>query len=99
VWLGGGFVQDFSNPSALDTILHGLSTAVLEVGSQAKGKELFDDLSLRAYCRWRTCSTMPGVLHGEVKRCRAGYVFERRITAGSEKTSHRRSAPRSDGAV
>src|SRR6266567_4954300 len=98
-WLGGGFAEHFSNPSALDTIPHGLSTAALEIGAHAKGEELFDDLSLRTYRRCRTRSTTASVLHGEVKGCGPGFVLQRRVTAGSEKTSHRRSATRSDRAV
>src|SRR5258708_26101290 len=93
------FGQHFANPSAPDRIPHALSTAVLEVGAHAQGKELPDDLSLRAYCRCRTGSTTPGVLHGEVKRCGPRHIFERRVAASPEKTSHRGSAPRSDGAA
>src|SRR5947199_6087397 len=98
-WLGGGFGEYFSNPGALDTIPHGLSTAALEIGAHAKAEELFDDFSLRTHCRCGTRSTTASVLHSEVKGCGPGFVFLRRVTAGSEKTSHRRSAARSDRAV
>src|SRR2546425_9753821 len=91
--------QHFSNPSALDTIHHALSIAVLEFGAHAKGKELFDDLSLRAYCRRRTRSSTARVLHGEMKRCGPGFVFQGLVTACSESKSHCGSAPRPDGAM
>jgi len=91
--------QHFSNPSTLDTIPHALSTAVPKIGAHAKGKELFDNLSLRAYCRWGTCSAMTGVLHGEMKRGGSGFVSRGRVTACSEKTSHGGSASRPDGAM
>src|SRR6266540_4661566 len=93
--LGGDFGEHISNPNAPDTIRHALSTAVLEIGAHAKGKELLDDGSLRTDCGCRARSTTPGVLHGEVKRCGPGFVLQRRVTAGSEKIPHGSSAPRS----
>src|SRR5712671_2156758 len=89
--------EHFSNPGAPDGIPHALSIAALELGAQPQGKELLDDLALRLYGRCRAGSATSGVLHGEVKRCGPGYIFQRWVTAGSKKTAHGGSAPRSHG--
>jgi hypothetical protein len=54
---------------------------------------------LRVDYRWRIASTSASILHRQVKRSGAGLVLQLGITEGSEKKSHRRSAPRSHSAV
>ena len=96
---GGDSSEYLSNPRALDTICYAFASAVFEVGTHTKGKERFDNLSLRTDRRWRARSTSSSVLHREVKRGGPGLILDHRITSGPQKRFHGRSAPCSDGAV
>ena len=86
-------------PTAPGAIQDRFAFAVFERRVEAKRKKLADDLSLGGSRDFRATSTAAGVLHGQVKRGGAGFIFQRRITASFEQAFHRGGAARADCAV
>src|SRR5258708_29282712 len=81
---------------AFGDIEDGIGLAVLERRVQAKRKKPVDDLSLCAFCCFSARSTAASVLHRKVKRCGAGFVFQRRITPSIEQAFHSGGASSTD---
>src|SRR5262245_12526997 len=84
--------QSFPYPVAPGAIPNCFSTTGLQPGTEAKGKKLIDDLSLRRDRDRAAAAASPGILHGEMKRRGAGFVFQQRVTACPEQDSNRSRA-------
>ena len=79
-------------PTAASAIEYGFAFAILECWLEAIRKKFADDLSLCGSCYLCATSTTASVLHRQVKRCRSGFVSQRRITAFFDYAFHRGGA-------
>src|SRR5882724_10142858 len=103
VWIeiswSGIFGDEISDPNTPCPLRDRLAFSIHDSRAHPTGKELFDDPSLCGDCNLRAGTASARVLHGEVKRCRPGYVFLDWIGARVEQTGDSVGAARANRPV